>query len=84
MRATGICSEITTVYDEMLKRQPLHYLLSDDPVTGKTIMAGLLIKELLIRGDFKCCLIICPGSIAQQWQEEMDHKFSQMIASTTL
>ncbi len=43
--------QITAVYGEMLPRQPLRFLLADDPGAGKTIMAGLLIKELLIRGD---------------------------------
>ena len=43
--------QITGVYEEMLTRQPLRYLLADDPGAGKTIMAGLLIKELMIRGD---------------------------------
>jgi hypothetical protein len=44
--------QITAVYGEMLPRQPLRFLLADDPGAGKTIMAGLLIKELLIRGAF--------------------------------
>jgi len=43
--------QITAVYGEMLPRQPLRFLLADDPGAGKTIMAGLLIKELMIRGD---------------------------------
>ena len=45
--------QITAVYGEMLKRQPLRFLLADDPGAGKTIMTGLLIKELIIRGDVK-------------------------------
>ena len=52
--------QITAVYGEML-RQPLRFLLADDPGAGKTIMAGLLIKELLVRGDLHRCLIVCPG-----------------------
>jgi len=59
--------QITAVYEEMLTRQPLRFLLADDPGAGKTIMAGLLIKELLIRGDLQRCLICCPGSLAEQW-----------------
>jgi hypothetical protein len=43
--------QITAVYEEMLTRHPLRFLLADDPGAGKTIMAGLLIKELLVRGD---------------------------------
>jgi SNF2 family DNA or RNA helicase len=59
----------------MLNRQPLRFLLADDPGAGKTIMAGLLIRELLIRGDLARCLIVCPGSLAVQWQDELHHKF---------
>src|SRR5437870_8633457 len=64
--------QITAVYDEMLTRQPLRFLLADDPGAGKTIMAGLLIKELLIRGDLQRCLVVCPGALAEQWQGELD------------
>jgi superfamily II DNA or RNA helicase len=67
--------QITAVYGEMLPRQPLRFLLADDPGAGKTIMAGLLIKELLIRGDLERCLVIAPGSLVEQWQEEMAEKF---------
>ncbi|MEE6159836.1 helicase-related protein [Cylindrospermopsis raciborskii DSH] len=67
--------QITAVYSEMLNRQPLRFLLADDPGAGKTIMAGLLIRELLIRGDLARCLIVCPGSLAVQWQDELHHKF---------
>jgi hypothetical protein len=55
--------QITAVYGEMLPRQPLRYLLADDPGAGKTIMAGLLIKELMIRGDVERCLIVAPGGL---------------------
>ena len=54
--------QITAVYEAMLPRQPLRFLLADDPGAGKTIMAGLLIKELIARGDLQRCLIVCPGS----------------------
>jgi len=68
--------QISAVYEEMLPRQPLRFLLADDPGAGKTIMAGLLIKELLIRGDLERCLIVSPGSLTDQWQDELDDKFS--------
>src|SRR5229473_5552187 len=68
--------QITAVYGEMLTRQPLRFLLADDPGAGKTIMAGLLIKELLIRGDLKRCLIVCPGNLVEQWQAELDEKLN--------
>lgn len=67
--------QITAVYGEMLPRQPLRFLLADDPGAGKTVMAGLLIKELTIRGDLERCLIVAPGSLVEQWQEEMSEKF---------
>jgi superfamily II DNA or RNA helicase len=67
--------QITAVYGEMLPRQPLRFLLADDPGAGKTIMAGLLIKELRARGDLDRCLIVCPGNLAEQWQDEMDRRF---------
>ena len=67
--------QITAVYEAMLPRQPLRFLLADDPGAGKTIMAGLLIKELIARGDLKRCLIVCPGSLVEQWQDELSRKF---------
>ncbi len=67
--------QITAVYEAMLPRQPLRYLLADDPGAGKTIMAGLLIKELIARGDLERCLIVCPGSLAEQWQDELYRRF---------
>lgn len=68
--------QITAVYDCMLPRQPLRFLLADDPGAGKTIMAGLLIKELIARGDLQRCLIVCPGSLAEQWQDELYRRFN--------
>lgn len=67
--------QITAVYESMLPRQPLRFLLADDPGAGKTIMAGLLIKELIARGDLQRCLIVCPGSLAEQWQDELYKRF---------
>ena len=67
--------QITAVYEAMLPRQPLRFLLADDPGAGKTIMAGLLIKELAARGDLQRCLVVCPGSLAEQWQDELLSRF---------
>ena len=67
--------QITAVYQEMLTRQPLRFLLADDPGAGKTVMTGLFIKELLARGDLRRCLIVSPGSLVEQWQEELSRKF---------
>lgn len=67
--------QIEAVYGEMLPRQPLRFLLADDPGAGKTIMAGLFIKELKIRGDVARCLIVAPGSLVDQWQDELWDRF---------
>jgi superfamily II DNA or RNA helicase len=67
--------QIDAVYNEMLPRQPLRYLLADDPGAGKTIMAGLFCKELMIRGDVERCLVIAPGNLVEQWQDELWQKF---------
>ena len=67
--------QITAVYESMLPRQPLRYVLADDPGAGKTIMAGLFIRELLMRADAKRILIVAPGSLVEQWQDEMFEKF---------
>jgi SNF2 family DNA or RNA helicase len=66
--------QIRAVYGEMLPRQPLRFLLADDPGAGKTIMAGLLIKELMVRGDVSRCLIVPPGSLVEQWQDELGQR----------
>jgi len=67
--------QISAVYGEMLPRQPLRFLLADDPGAGKTIMAGLLIKELIARSDLDRCLVVAPGSLVEQWQDELGEKF---------
>ncbi len=67
--------QIEAVYVEMLTRQPLRFLLADDPGAGKTIMAGLLIRELIVRGDLERCLVVAPGGLVEQWQDELGEKF---------
>jgi superfamily II DNA or RNA helicase len=67
--------QIDAVYEHMLARQPLRFLLADDPGAGKTIMAGLLIKELEIRGDVERCLVVAPGGLVEQWQDELSTRF---------
>src|SRR6516162_5892219 len=67
--------QITAVYEAMLPRQPLRFLLADDPGAGKTIMAGLFVKELVARGDLQRCLVVCPGSLTEQWQDELYRRF---------
>lgn len=67
--------QIEAVYEVLLPIQPLRYLLADDPGSGKTIMSGLYVRELIIRGDVDRCLIIAPGSLVEQWQDELWQKF---------
>ena len=67
--------QISAVYEAMLPKQPLRFVLADDPGAGKTVMAGLLIKELIMRADAQRVLIVSPGSLTGQWQDEMLEKF---------
>lgn len=67
--------QIRAVYGELLPRTPLRFLLADDPGAGKTIMAGLYIKELILRDDVKQALIVAPGGLVEQWQDELFFKF---------
>jgi len=67
--------QIRAVYGDLLPRTPLRFLLADDPGAGKTIMAGLYVKELLLRDDVKRCLIVAPGGLVDQWQDELFFKF---------
>ena len=67
--------QIRAVYGELLPRTPLRFLLADDPGAGKTIMAGLYIKELLLRDDVRRCMIVAPGGLVEQWQDELYFKF---------
>ena len=67
--------QITAVYESMLPRQPLRFVLADDPGAGKTIMAGLYIRELLMRADARRILIVAPGGLVNQWRDELFQKF---------
>jgi superfamily II DNA or RNA helicase len=75
--------QITAVYEAMLPRQPLSFLLADDPGAGKTIMTGLFIRELIVRGDLRRCLVVTPGSLVEQWQAELAEKFHLDFAILT-
>lgn len=67
--------QIEAVYGEMLPRQPLRFCLADDPGAGKTIMAGLYTKELMIREGLERVLVIAPGSLVENWQNEFMERF---------
>ncbi|NMO02353.1 DUF3883 domain-containing protein [Gordonia sp. TBRC 11910] len=74
--------QIRAVYGELLPRTPLRFLLADDPGAGKTVMAGLYAKELMLRGDLARMLIVAPGGLVEQWQDELESKFA--IGATLL
>lgn len=67
--------QITAVYESMLPRQPLRFVLADDPGAGKTIMAGLYMRELIMRADAHRIVVVAPGSLVEQWRDEMFEKF---------
>jgi len=67
---------ITAVYESHAAAAALRFVLADDPGAGKTIMAGLLIRELMVRGDLERCLVVAPGSLVEQWQDELLSKFN--------
>jgi SNF2 family DNA or RNA helicase len=67
--------QISAVYEAMLPRQPLRFVLADDPGAGKTVMAGLLIREMTLRADARRVLVVSPGSLSEQWQDELREKF---------
>lgn len=76
-RVDPLPHQLEAVYDYFLKLPRIRFLLADDPGAGKTIMAGLLIKELKIRGLVKRVLIITPANLSFQWQREMKDKFRE-------
>ncbi len=69
--------QLEAVYDYFLKLPRIRFLLADDPGAGKTIMAGLLIKELKVRGLIQRILIVTPASLSFQWQRELKEKFRE-------
>src|SRR5437867_858045 len=76
-RVDPLPHQLEAVYDYFLKLPRIRFLLADDPGAGKTIMAGLLIKELKIRGLVKRILIITPANLTFQWQRELKDKFRE-------
>src|SRR6267378_1722029 len=76
-RVDPLPHQLEAVYDHFLRLPRIRFLLADDPGAGKTIMAGLLIKELKIRGLIKRTLIVTPASLSFQWQRELKDKFRE-------
>lgn len=69
--------QLEAVYGRMIKQARLRFLLADDPGAGKTIMAGLLLKELRLRGAVERTLIVSPAPLTLQWQDELRTKFDE-------
>jgi superfamily II DNA or RNA helicase len=76
-RVDPLPHQLEAVYSYFLKLPRIRFLLADDPGAGKTIMAGLLLKELKARGLVKRVLIVAPASLTFQWQREMSEKFRE-------
>jgi len=76
-RVDPLPHQLEAVYDYFIKLPRIRFLLADDPGAGKTIMAGLLLKELKIRGLAKRTLIVTPANLSFQWQRELKDKFRE-------
>ncbi len=76
-RVDPLPHQLEAVYDYFLKLPRIRFLLADDPGAGKTIMAGLLLKEMKARGLVKRTLIVAPANLTFQWQRELKDKFSE-------
>lgn len=76
-RVDPLPHQLEAVYDYLLKLARVRFLLADDAGAGKTIMAGLLIRELQLRGLAERILVICPANLTFQWQRELKEKFDE-------
>ena len=76
-RVDPLPHQLEAVYEHLLKLPRVRFLLADDAGAGKTIMAGLLIRELKLRGLIERVLVVCPANLAFQWQRELNEKFDE-------
>lgn len=76
-RVDPLPHQLEAVYGYFMKLPQIRFLLADDPGAGKTIMAGLLLKELKARGLVRRVLIVTPANLTFQWQREMADKFRE-------
>jgi len=76
-RVDPLPHQLEAIYDYLLKLARVRFLLADDAGAGKTIMSGLLIRELQLRGLAERVLIVCPANLAFQWQRELKEKFDE-------
>ncbi len=75
--------QLDAVYRHMLPLQTIRFLLADDPGAGKTIMAGLLMRELMQRQDVRRVLVLCPKALTDQWRREMWERFRERFTLLT-
>ena len=78
-RVDPLPHQLEAVYEYLLKLPSVRFLLADDAGAGKTIMAGLLIRELKLRGLAERILVVCPANLTFQWQRELKEKFDQQF-----
>ena len=76
-RVDPLPHQLEAVYEHLLKLSTVRFLLADDAGAGKTIMAGLLIRELMLRGLAERILVVCPSNLTFQWQRELREKFEE-------
>ena len=76
-RVDPLPHQLEAIYDYLLKLARVRFLLADDAGAGKTIMAGLLLRELQLRGLAERILIVCPANLSFQWQRELKEKFDE-------
>jgi len=78
-RVDPLPHQLEAIYDHMLKLPRVRFLLADDAGAGKTIMAGLLLRELKLRGLVERTLVVCPANLTFQWQRELKEKFDEQF-----
>jgi len=76
-RVDPLPHQLEAVYEHLLKLPRVRFLLADDAGAGKTVMAGLLLRELKLRGLVERTLVVCPANLTFQWQREMSEKFDE-------
>ena len=76
-RVDPLPHQLEAVYENLLKLPSVRFLLADDAGAGKTIMAGLLVRELKLRGLLERILVVCPANLSFQWQRELKEKFDE-------
>ena len=78
-RVDPLPHQLEAVYEHLLKLPSVRFLLADDAGAGKTIMAGLLVRELKLRGLIERVLVVCPANLSFQWQRELKEKFDEQF-----